>query len=106
MEMDSFKSDVFASWWDVLASRPFLLELFALSNVAFLIVDVYVAHAFNDFAHWAEWIPIYFAGAGTIALLVAVVQEYRRRIEQSRWDQLRRGMGLDRRRARRARVAP
>ncbi len=78
-------SDVFASWRDVLASRPFLLELFVLSNVAFLIVDVYVAHAFNDFAHWAEWIPIYFAGAGTIALLVAVVQEYRRQTQQSRW---------------------
>ena len=72
-------------WADLHVSRPFLLELFVLSNVAFLILDVYVAHAFNDFAHWAEWVPIYFSGTGTLALAVSVVQEYRRRTEQSRW---------------------
>ena len=72
-------------WGELYVSRPFLLELFVLSNLAFLILDVYVAHAFNDFAHWAEWIPVYFAGAGSLALLVSVVQEYRRRTEQSRW---------------------
>lgn len=65
-------------------SRPFLLEVFVLSNLAFLILDVYLAHSFNDFAHWAEWIPLYFAAAGTIALAVALWQEYRRRTEQSR----------------------
>jgi hypothetical protein len=72
-------------WGEFDVSRPFLLELFVLSNLAFLILDVYVAHAFNDFAHWAEWIPVYFAGVGSLALLVSVVQEYRRRTEQSRW---------------------
>lgn len=59
--------------------RPFLLELFVVVNLAFLILDVYLAHSFNDFAHWAEWIPVYFAGIGTIALAVAVVQEGPRR---------------------------
>lgn len=72
-------------WRDLYTSRPFLLELFVLSNVAFLILDVYLAHSFNDFAHWAEWIPVYFAGAATVALAGAVVQEYRRRSDQSRW---------------------
>lgn len=72
-------------WDEWYLNRPFLLEVFVLSNVAFLIVDVYVAHAFNDFAHWAEWIPIYFAGAGTVALLVSVTQEYRRQTHQARW---------------------
>jgi len=72
-------------WGDLHLSRPFLLEVFVLSNLAFLILDVYLAHSFNDFAHWAEWVPVYFSVAGTGALGVAVVQEYRRRTEQSRW---------------------
>lgn len=72
--------------WDELSlSRPFLLEVFVLSNLAFLILDVYLAHSFNDFAHWAEWIPVYFAGTATIALAIAVVQEDPRRTDQSRW---------------------
>lgn len=69
-------------WW---TDRPFLLELFVVSNLAFLILDVYLAHSFNDFAHWAEWIPVYFAGIGTIALAVAVVQEGPRRATWTRW---------------------
>ncbi len=73
------------SWSDLYTSRPFLLELFVLSNLGFLILDVYLAHAFNDFAHWAEWIPVYFSGIGTLALLGAVVQEYRRQTNQARW---------------------
>jgi len=68
-------------WW---TDRPFLLELFVLSNLAFLILDVYLAHSFNDFAHWAEWIPVYFAGMGTVALAVAVAQERRPQAEWSR----------------------
>lgn len=72
-------------WGDLRLTRPFLLEVFVLSNIAFLILDVYVAHSFNNFAHWAEWIPIYFAGAGTVALAIAVRQEARRRGEQSEW---------------------
>jgi hypothetical protein len=58
-------------WW---TDRPFLLELFVLSNLAFLILDVYLAHSFNDFAHWAEWIPVYFAGVGTLVLAGIVVR--------------------------------
>lgn len=73
------------AWSDLYFSRPFLLELFVLSNLGFLILDVYLAHSFNDFAHWGEWVPVYFSVAGTGALGVAVVQEYRRRTEQSRW---------------------
>lgn len=70
------------AWW---THRPFLLELFVVSNLAFLILDVYLAHSFNDFAHWAEWIPVYFAGGGTVALAVAVVQENRLRSQWPRW---------------------
>jgi hypothetical protein len=42
------------TWSDLYLSRPFLLELFVLSNLGFLILDVYLAHSFNDFAHWGE----------------------------------------------------
>jgi len=70
---------------ELLSSRSFLLELFVLSNLAFLILDVYLAHAFNDFAHWAEWIPVYFAGASTCALVASLRQEYRRHMKQARW---------------------
>lgn len=70
------------AWW---THRSFLLELFVVSNLAFLILDVYLAHSFNDFAHWAEWIPVYFAGGGTVALAVAVVQESRLQTQWARW---------------------
>ena len=73
------------TWSDLYLSRPFLLELFVLSNLGFLILDVYLAHSFNDFAHWGEWVPVYFSVIGTVALGVAVWQEYRRRTAQSRW---------------------
>jgi hypothetical protein len=66
-------------------NRSVLLELFVLSNLGFLILDVYLAHAFNDFAHWAEWIPVYFSALATAALAVAVTQEYRNRPRPSRW---------------------
>ncbi len=65
--------------------RGFLLEVFVLFNVAFLILDVYLAHAANEFAHWGEWVPIYFAGAGTVALAVAVGQEWMAQNGYARW---------------------
>ncbi len=42
-------------------SRPQLLEIFVLFNLAFLALDVFIAHSINDFGHWAEWIPFYFS---------------------------------------------
>jgi hypothetical protein len=42
--------------------RPLpLLEIFMVGNVAFLALDIYIAHAVNDFRHPGEWIPIYFS---------------------------------------------
>lgn len=65
--------------------RPFLLELFILSNIAFLILDVYVAHSVNDFRHWAEWIPVYFAAAATLALLASLARSARFYEGLARW---------------------
>ena len=49
--------------------RSFLVEAFAGLNVAFLAVDIWVAHSVNDFRHWAEWIPFWFSILGALALL-------------------------------------
>jgi hypothetical protein len=63
----------------LLTDRTFLLEAFVLSNIAFLIADIYVAHSLNDFAHWGEYVPLYYAAAGTVALSVSVVMQWGRR---------------------------
>ena len=44
-------------------------QLFALSNIAFLGVDIALAHLANDFARWAEWAPVGFSAVAA-ALLV------------------------------------
>ena len=61
-----------------LLNRTFLLEAFVLSNVAFLIADIYVAHSFNAFAHWGEYVPLVYAAAGTVALGLSVGLQWAR----------------------------
>lgn len=58
----------FPSWLDPLA----LVELFVLANIAFLAVDIYVAHSTNRFAEWPEWIPLAFSCTGPLLLLLAM----------------------------------
>lgn len=60
-------------WWQ---QRPVLLEAFVCANLAFLTIDVYVAHSYNRFGHWAEWIPLLFAIVGSIALVVNLWMGY------------------------------
>jgi len=57
-------------WW---ADPLTYVELFALNNVAFLAVDIGIAHAINDFAHPAEWVPVAFSLAASAVLAVAMV---------------------------------
>ena len=46
--------------------RPgILLEIFVLLNLGFLTFDIYLAHSVNDFRQRAEYVPLYFSGAGT-----------------------------------------
>lgn len=45
-------------WWNDPLSW---VELFALSNIAFLAVDIGLAHAVNEFANPAEYIPVVFS---------------------------------------------
>ncbi|MEA2490558.1 MAG: hypothetical protein QOH21_2350 [Acidobacteriota bacterium] len=46
-------------------------ELFAAGNIAFLAVDVWVAHAVNRFALPQEWIPVVFSIAAPFVLAIA-----------------------------------
>jgi hypothetical protein len=48
-----------------------LIELFIISNLAFLSVDIYVAHSMNGFAHWAEWIPFLFSLVAPLLIIAA-----------------------------------
>ena len=50
-------------------SRPQLLEVFVLFNLAFLSLDVFIAHSINAFAHWAEWIPFFFSAVAAVLLM-------------------------------------
>ena len=45
------------------------VEWFVVSNVAFLGVDITLAHAANAFASWVEWAPIAFSLLATLLLL-------------------------------------
>jgi hypothetical protein len=56
-------------WW---ASPIFWVEMFVAANLAFLTVDIGLAHAVNVFEHRAEWVPIIFSPAATLLLLLAV----------------------------------
>lgn len=56
-------------WW---ASPLLWLEWFLVANLAFLAVDIAIAHAANAFEHPAEWIPIGFSVVATILLLLAI----------------------------------
>lgn len=52
------------------AVTPFLAaRAFAVGNLAFLAVDILLAHAANDFAHPAEWLPIVFSVVAPLLLL-------------------------------------
>ena len=53
-------------WW----ADPLLwVELFVAANIAFLAVDIGLAHAVNAFEHPAEWVPVVFSLAATLVLL-------------------------------------
>ncbi len=49
-----------------------IVELFALTNLAFLALDIYVAHTVNDFRHVAEWVPFAFSLAASVALVAGL----------------------------------
>ena len=44
------------------------LEAFVLVNLAFLSLDIYLAHSVNQFRHEAEYVPLYFSLAAPAVL--------------------------------------
>ena len=46
----------------------FLVEAFALVNLAFLTLDIYLAHSFNEFRKWQEYVPLYFSSLAPLIL--------------------------------------
>ena len=54
--------------------RRWAVELFALFNLAFLTVDVYMAHAANEFAVELEWVPVFFSALAPLLLIPSVIR--------------------------------
>ena len=52
--------------------RPLLVELFAVANLAFLTVDVFIAHSVNAFHFTVEYVPVGFGVAGAAVLIAAL----------------------------------
>jgi len=49
------------------------VELFVMANLAFLTLDIAMAHAVNNFAKPAEWIPLIFSAVSPVLLLVGML---------------------------------
>jgi len=47
------------------------LEIFVLVNLAFLAIDIRLAHSVNQFRHPAEYLPFYFSLGAPVVLLAA-----------------------------------
>ncbi len=60
-----------AIWWG--SWRRQALDAFVVFNLAFLALDVFLAHAINAFAHPAQWVPVVFSLVAPVVLGVAVV---------------------------------
>ena len=66
-----------SNWWA--RHKVVVLEAFVLSNYAFLILDVFLAHSVNRFRHGAEWVPFGFSIAAALVLTTALVLRLRER---------------------------
>jgi hypothetical protein len=66
--------------------RPILVELFAIANLAFLTLDVFIAHSINAFHYPIERIPVGFGAAGATVLLGGLaVDAFDLRRARARW---------------------
>ena len=50
----------------------FLVETFAIANLGFLTLDIYLAHSVNGFRRQAEYVPLYFSATAPLVLLAAL----------------------------------
>lgn len=59
-----------ASW---LGDSQLWLESFVTVNLAFLALDIYLAHSVNQFRHEAEYWPLYFSLVSPVLMMAAIV---------------------------------
>src|SRR5579872_308750 len=57
-------------WW---ALPQTWVELFAISNVAILTFDIYLAHSVNQFRNPAEYVPLFFSASAPLLLILAFI---------------------------------
>ena len=58
------------SWW---RDSQLWLESFVTINLAFLALDIYLAHTVNQFRKPAEYLPLYFSLASPAVMVLAIV---------------------------------
>lgn len=67
-------SSYFQHW----ANDPSLwVELFVIVNLAFLALDIYLAHSTNEFRRRTEYIPLYFSLLAPVILLAGLIARER-----------------------------
>jgi hypothetical protein len=66
-------NDRFAGWR---TDYVLWVEVFALANLAFLALDIFIAHSENGFLRWAEYLPLYFSLAAPVLLVAAILARY------------------------------
>jgi hypothetical protein len=57
------------AWW---AEPWFLVEAFALMNLGFMTLDIYMAHSVNEFRRSEECIPLYFSALSPLVLITGL----------------------------------
>ena len=61
-------------WW----VRPQIwVEVFAIVNLGFLTLDIYIAHSANEFRNKAEYVPLIFSAVTPLLLMFALAMLYR-----------------------------
>ena len=61
-----------------------IIELFVVSNLGFLALDIYIAHSANAFSHPAEWIPFYFSFSVPLLLILEMSLNWYRKKQRYR----------------------
>jgi len=62
------------SWW---RDSQLWLESFVTINLAFLALDIYLAHTVNQFRVPAEYLPLYFSLVSPAVMILAIVLRWR-----------------------------
>ncbi len=65
--------------------RSLIIELFVVSNLGFLALDIYIAHSTNAFHHPAEWIPFYFSFGAPLLLVLEMSLNWYRKKQSYKW---------------------